>query len=384
MPDDRLSVFRGSLSDLIEQRGLRGPPREEISISWLRSKKAGLDPQHLQIPYIGAIDPEALLLRASRPVVDQLLNDLGTVSMCVMISDNRGQVLDRRETNRTLAAHLESIDLLAGSDISEQSAGANGIGSALAEGKSTLVEGSEHFRDAFTGTACAGAPILEPKSGRILGVIDLTCAAPDAHPLMLPMASRAAREIERRLIDESSLREKLVLQQFLQKQRRVRGPVVFIDARSMLSNVAASRLVDPADEMVLRENAQRIISGGRSGFQEMMLSTGRRVLVRCEKVLEGRDPIGVMLELRAAQTPGFGLPDRTIDPTPRWADLTNTERNVVEFVLEGFTNRQVAERMFVSRYTVDYHLRSIFKKLGVSSRVELSRVAPRPLAAARG
>jgi len=106
------------------------------------------------------------------------------------------------------------------------------------------------------------------------------------------------------------------------------------------------------------------------------------VLVRCEKVLEGRDPIGVMLELRAAQTPGFGLPDRTIDPTPRWADLTNTERNVVEFVLEGFTNRQVAERMFVSRYTVDYHLRSIFKKLGVSSRVELSRVAPRPLGAA--
>jgi sigma-54 dependent transcriptional regulator, acetoin dehydrogenase operon transcriptional activator AcoR len=385
MPDDRLSVFRGSLSDLIESRGLRGPPREEISMSWLRSKRAGLDPQHLQIPYIGAIDPEALLLRASRPVVDQLLHDLGTVSMCVMTSDNRGQVLDRRETNRTLAAHLESIDLLAGSDISEQSAGANGIGSALAEGKSILVEGSEHFRDAFMGTACAGAPILEPKSGRILGVIDLTCAVPDAHPLMLPMASQAAREIERHLIDESSLREKLVLQQFLQKQRRVRGPVVFIDARSMLSNAAASRLVDPADEIALRENAQRMISGGRSGFQEIMLTTGRRVLARCEKVLEGRDPIGVMLELRSAQTPGFaGSADCTIDPITRWAELTNTEHNVAEFVIEGFTNRQIAERMFVSPYTVDYHLRSIFRKLGVSSRVELSRVAPRPLAEARG
>ena len=385
MPDGHSSLLAESLSDLIESRGLRAPPREEISSSWLRSKKAGLDPQHLQIPYIGDIDPEALLLRASRPVVDQLLDDLGTVSMCVMISDHRGQVLDRRETNRTLAAHLESIDLLAGSDVSEQSTGANGIGSALAEGKSILVEGSEHFWDAFTGTACAGGPILEPKSGRILGVIDLTCEAPDAHPLMLPMASRLAREIEQRLIDESSLREKLVLQQFLQKQRRVRGPVVFLDTRSMLSNAAASRLVDPADEPALRENAQQIISGGRSGFHEVMLSTGRRVLVRCEKVLEGGDPIGVMLELRPAQTPRFaGLADCTIDPTPRWADLTNTERNVVEFVLDGFTNRQIAERMFVSRYTVDYHLRSIFRKLGVSSRIELSRVAPRPLGAARG
>jgi DNA-binding CsgD family transcriptional regulator len=368
---------------LIESRGLRAPPREEIRISWLRSKQAGLDPEHLHVPYIGDIDPEALLLRASRPVVDQLLNDLGTVSMCVMISDNRGQALDRRETNRTLAAHLERIELLPGSDISEQSTGANGIGSALAEGKSILVEGSEHFCDAFAGTACAGAPILEPKSGRILGVIDLTCEAPDAHPLMLPMASRLAREIEQRLIDESSLREKLVLQQFLQKQRRVRGPVVFLDTRSMLSNAAASKLVDPADELLLRENAQRIISGGQPGFQEVVLSTGRPVLVRCEKVLEGSNPIGVMLELRPAQTPRFGVADSTIDPAPRWADLTNTERDVVEFVLDSFTNRQIAERMFVSRHTVDYHLRSIFRKLGVSSRVELSRVALRSLGAAR-
>jgi sigma-54 dependent transcriptional regulator, acetoin dehydrogenase operon transcriptional activator AcoR len=378
MHDDRSSQLRVSVLNLIESRGLRAPLREEIRISWRRSEAAGLDPQHLQIPHIGDVDPEALLLRVSRPVVDQLLDDLGTVNMSVVITDNRAQVLDRRESDRTLTSHLESIELLPGSVFAEESIGTNGIGSALAEGKSFLVEGPEHFSDAFTGTACAAVPILNPKSGRILGVIDLTCQAPDAHPLMLPLALRAAREIEQRLLDESSLREKLVLQKFLQKQRRVRGPVVFLDARSMLSNAAADRLVHSADEVLLRENAQRIMSGGRSGFQEITLSTGRRVLVRYEKVLDGGDPIGVMLELRAAPTPELGFVDSRIDPIPRWASLTNTEQKVVEFAVDGFTNKEIAERLFMSPHTVDSHLRSIFRKLGVRSRVELTRVVLSP------
>jgi DNA-binding CsgD family transcriptional regulator len=378
MPDDRSSLLSGSLSDLLASRGLQIPMRDDISMSWRRSEQAGLDPQHLHISHLGDVDPEALLLRASRPVVDQLLNDLGTVQMSVVISDHRAQVLDRRETSRRLAARLESVELVPGAVFAEKEIGTNGIGSVLAAGRSILVEGAEHFQDAFVGTACAGAPIGDPKSGRILGVIDLTCQASDAHPLMLAMAARAARLIEQRLIDVESLREKLVLQQFLQKQRRARGPVVFLDTKTMLSNAAASRLVYPADELVLRENARWIVSEGLSGFQEIALGTDRRVSVRCETVLDGSDFVGIMLELRAAPTPELGLPDSTADPIRRWANLTSTERHVVEFVIDGFTNKQIAKHLFISAYTVDSHIRSIFKKLGVRSRVELTRVATGP------
>ena len=50
-----------------------------------------------------------------------------------------------------------------------------------------------------------------------------------------------------------------------------------------------------------------------------------------------------------------------------WASLTKTERTLAALVAKGMTNRQVAERLFISRHTVDAHLRHIFRKLDINS-----------------
>jgi DNA-binding CsgD family transcriptional regulator/tetratricopeptide (TPR) repeat protein len=61
--------------------------------------------------------------------------------------------------------------------------------------------------------------------------------------------------------------------------------------------------------------------------------------------------------------------------TTGWAALTTSELTVARLVAEGLTNREVAERLFVSPHTVNSHLRHVFSKLGINSRVELARLA---------
>nr|AHE14546.1 RebR-like transcriptional regulator [uncultured bacterium] len=58
-------------------------------------------------------------------------------------------------------------------------------------------------------------------------------------------------------------------------------------------------------------------------------------------------------------------------PTTGWDSLTETEQAVARLVAKGLTNRQVAGQMFLSPHTVGFHLRQIFRKLDIRSRVEL-------------
>jgi DNA-binding CsgD family transcriptional regulator len=53
--------------------------------------------------------------------------------------------------------------------------------------------------------------------------------------------------------------------------------------------------------------------------------------------------------------------------------LTKTERKVAEQVASGLTNRQVASQLFVSPHTVGFHLRQIYRKLDIRSRIDLVR-----------
>ena len=78
---------------------------------------------------------------------------------------------------------------------------------------------------------------------------------------------------------------------------------------------------------------------------------------------------------RNSPTARHGHIRRRNRPVDGWDSLTDGERRVVALVAEGLTNRQVAARAFLSRHTVDFHLRQVFRKLNVCSRVELARLA---------
>ena len=55
-------------------------------------------------------------------------------------------------------------------------------------------------------------------------------------------------------------------------------------------------------------------------------------------------------------------------------ELTAQELQIAGYVADGLTNRDVAAQLFLSPRTIDFHLRNVFRKLGISSRIELARL----------
>ncbi|WP_225978626.1 helix-turn-helix transcriptional regulator [Gandjariella thermophila] len=73
--------------------------------------------------------------------------------------------------------------------------------------------------------------------------------------------------------------------------------------------------------------------------------------------------------------PAGAGPRASRHPAPAWQVLSDTEQRIAHLVSEGLTNRQIANRVLLSPHTVNYHLRRIFRKLGVGSRVALATIA---------
>ena len=190
---------------------------------------------------------------------------------------------------------------------------------------------------------------------------------------------------------ESDGADERLLDSFARARRRFRGAIVAISDRTMITNAAASELLQPADGRLLR---QWTLSPGdvRSRSEIFFeLANGLAVRARCYPVDWAGRPVGVVVHLSVAETStrhasavsegsryGEDAEPSTavLDPAllAGWSELTDSERTVAELVGEGLSNREVGRRLFVSRHTVDYHLRRVFRKLGIKSRVELARV----------
>jgi DNA-binding CsgD family transcriptional regulator len=356
-------------------------PRQEIGASWDRSVRAGLRPEHFEVPFLSDFDGDGPLVRAARPVLDDLTEDLATYGVGVVLTDEKGQLLDRRAPDASLRAMFDDIMLAPGSLYAEHAVGTNAIGTALEQGHLSWVEGQEHFAEELTAMTCAAQPITDLRSGEFIGVVDLSCAASNGSPLLVPLVRRAARDVERRLFVGVQAAERALSLRFAQERRR-RGSFVLVGQHRMMANAAAKLLVDPEDEPALREYAGAVFSRAHRQA-ELVVRTGPVAVTSCERVIDHGEVVGAVIRFDPPSDARGGFD--AAGPAPRRERLTSTESEVTLLVSQGMTNRQVAESLSMSPYTVDSHLRSIYRKLDVNSRVEMTRaVLDRPTRTAPG
>ncbi len=145
--------------------------------------------------------------------------------------------------------------------------------------------------------------------------------------------------------------------------------------------LAAGRYSTPLSRAWATEDAALAIA--EQGNQAAAVARLRQAYAQYEQLGSADGMARVRARLRAA---GIRLHHwkRADRPAFGWNSLTDTERRIVDLVAQGLSNRQVASQVFLSAHTVAFHLRHIFWKLDVASRVQLARLAAEHGAAACG
>ncbi|TDU83720.1 transcriptional regulator of acetoin/glycerol metabolism [Kribbella voronezhensis] len=227
------------------------PVRNTIRMSWQRSQDSLVDADQPAPSYFAGIDYDTTLTRAARPVIDALSSELTNEPVCIILTDAKGVVLDRRGGDRTLIRRLDSVDLAPGFRYAESEVGTNGIGTALEVGGPILVLGEEHYTGVLRGFACAGAPIAHPVTGGLLGVLDITTQAKNSNAVLLSFAKLAARRIQERIVEEANALDQALLSDYYAVCRHTGGSVIALGDEVFMINSHAQQHFDSTDQAAL-------------------------------------------------------------------------------------------------------------------------------------
>lgn len=305
---------------------VEGTVRSPILDSWQRSRSLGLTPDGCELPYSQDLDLDGRLVRAAVPVLDRLESRFAGRNMNVSLADGRGAVLQRRFGEPTLVRHLAAIQSVPGFVFAERFGGTNGIGLALAERQLINVYGAEHFAERSQSNACAAIPVRDLLSGRIEGVLCLGYPLTDADAALNTVIRKAAGAIERRLLEQSSTRERDLLEAYLEVRRR--APSGDTSGNGQLGELAESGL-DWRDQMILKEKATELITSAQRAAVEVSLPGGRRITLLSRPVTSASGVEGIAIEAvlpsthqRLAVPAGAGTPppprrSRSAPPPPR-------------------------------------------------------------------
>ena len=189
---------------------------------------------------------------------------------------------------------------------------------------------------------------------------------------MAALVGRVVHEAQQRLLDEAGSKSVALYDTFLQARRRTRRPIAAVDGSSLFVNAAGSQFVASSDREALWLWAQECARPRPGPTPPVVLPFGT-VAAESEPIYDGAQLIGAVV--RFSSIPTGALAGGQSD----WARLTDAERSVAELVTAGYTNREVAGKLFLSPHTVDYHLRHIFRKLDIDSRIQLARIAEQNL-----
>lgn len=314
--------------------------RPEIARSWQRVRaEFHVDPGLRASPR--ALDLAEVLARAEAEdahrvaarLVSHFADRLAADGHVIAYFDVDGVMLSL-DGNRATRARLMDVNFSPGSCWSEEAAGTNGPGTALAEARPVEVFASEHFVEAWHAWTCASVPVVV--AGRTVGVVDITSPWSARNPSLLVTAEAMARAIASEIEADRARRQGAVLLEVARDALRTRDEVLSVLSHELKTPLTPLRLK-------LQQLERHLARGGRlepARLAALLQSADRGVgrLVRfVDDLLDGARVLRAQLDLAragdapaqpraAAETPGFPAAART----PERAAATDAETQDAE------------------------------------------------------
>lgn len=255
LPYDHQAVRKAKESLLSD--GLLAAPvgqpgvRNIIESSWRRCIGVAVPTSQRSITCCDVGERQSTLLYAAKPVLERLNEHLADTPTALVLSDDKGRIVMRMAPERRVRDELDNASAAEGFDFSEGSIGTNGLGTVIAERRPLLVRGSEHYNDALESLTCAGTPIFEPFSQRILGTFSLACQVDDTSPLLSAIATDVGRQIESNLTTLLGADERALIQSYLLANKTEKHPVIVLNERTVFANTLGLRHVNPETHALL-------------------------------------------------------------------------------------------------------------------------------------
>jgi hypothetical protein len=177
------------------------PPRRLVARSWERVRAQGVDPDRGQprsplpvdeVERRRAVSPLQRVLPELRAALTSIADDAAHI---MVITDAEGRLL-WREGSVQVRCRADRLGFIEGADWSEGSVGTNAIGTALAETSPVQMFAAEHFVRSHHVWTCTACPVHDPRSGELIGVVDVSGPAHTVHPATVALVGTAVRLAE--------------------------------------------------------------------------------------------------------------------------------------------------------------------------------------------
>ena len=202
-PAERVRVLRRAHETFTTVGAVPRPVRSVVAESWRRSARAGVVPDGTASVELS--DGDLSAYRAEHPLarVMPLFRELmGTYAaddeQLLAVCDAQGRLL-WVEGHPAARRRADGMNFVPGARWSEAAVGTNAPGTAVALGRPVQVFAAEHFTRRVQPWTCAAAPVHDPRTGRVLGAVDVTGGDGLAHPHSLGFVRAVARAAEAHL-----------------------------------------------------------------------------------------------------------------------------------------------------------------------------------------